>query len=48
LEDLDVDGSIVRLDPREIWWEIVAWMDLTQDRGQWWAAVNTVMNLQVP
>jgi hypothetical protein len=25
----------------------VDWMHLTQDRDQWWAVVNTVMNLQV-
>jgi hypothetical protein len=24
------------------------WIDLDQDRGQWRALVNTVMNLQVP
>jgi hypothetical protein len=24
------------------------WIDLAQDRDQWWALVNTVMNLQVP
>jgi hypothetical protein len=24
------------------------WIDLTQDRGRWWAVVNTVMNLRVP
>jgi hypothetical protein len=24
------------------------WIQLAQDRVQWWACVNTVMNLQVP
>jgi hypothetical protein len=24
------------------------WIDLAQDRGQWWAFVNRVMNLPVP
>jgi hypothetical protein len=28
--------------------EGVDWMHLAQDRGQWWAVVNTVMNLPVP
>jgi hypothetical protein len=36
------------MDLREIGWEGVDWMHLAQDRGQWQAFVNTVMNLQVP
>jgi hypothetical protein len=24
------------------------WIDLVQDREEWWALVNTVMNLRVP
>jgi hypothetical protein len=31
----------------EIGWEDVDWMHLAQDRDQWLAFVNTVMNLQV-
>jgi len=38
----------IRLDLREIGWEGVDWMHLTQDRGQWRASVNTLMNLRVP
>jgi hypothetical protein len=38
----------IRMDLREIGWEVVDWKHLTQDRGQWWGFVNTVMNLRVP
>jgi hypothetical protein len=33
----------IKTDCREI-----AWIDLAQDRDQWRALVNTVMNLRVP
>jgi hypothetical protein len=33
---------------RETGWEGVEWMHLAQDRDQWRALVNTVMNLRVP
>jgi len=36
------------MDLREIVWEGVEWMHLAQDRDQWQAFMNTVMNLQVP
>jgi hypothetical protein len=26
----------------------IDWIDLAQDRDQWWALVNTAMNLRVP
>jgi hypothetical protein len=35
-------------DPREILWEGVDWMHLAQNRDQWQAVVNTVINLPVP
>jgi hypothetical protein len=38
----------VRKDLREIGWEGVDWMHLAQDRGQWWAVVNTAINIRVP
>jgi hypothetical protein len=33
---------------REIEWGCPDWIDLAQDRDQWRALVNTVMNLRVP
>jgi hypothetical protein len=38
----------IKIDFREIGLCSVDWIDLTQDRGQWMALVNTVMNLRVP
>jgi hypothetical protein len=35
----------IRMDVREIRWEGVDWLHLAQDRDQWLAVVNTVMNL---
>jgi hypothetical protein len=32
----------------EIGWDGMDWIDLAQDRDQWRALVNTVMNLRVP
>jgi len=46
-EHLDVDGNI-RIDLRETGCEDEDWMHLTQDIDQWWAVMNTAMNLQVP
>jgi hypothetical protein len=33
---------------REIGWDGMDWIDLAQNRDQWRAFVNTVMNLQLP
>jgi hypothetical protein len=38
----------IRMDLREIVCEGVYWIHLAQDRDQWQALVNTVMNFQVP
>jgi hypothetical protein len=38
----------IKIDLREIEWDGRDWIDLTQDRDQWRALVNTVMNLRVP
>jgi hypothetical protein len=37
----------IKMDLREIGWEGMDWIDLAQDRDQWRALVNTVMNLRV-
>jgi hypothetical protein len=38
----------IKMNLREIGWVGVNWIDLAQDRDQWRALVNTVMNLRVP
>jgi hypothetical protein len=38
----------IKGDLREIGWDGMDWIDLVQDRDQWKALVNTVMNLRVP
>jgi hypothetical protein len=37
----------IKMDLGEIGWDGVDWVDLAQDRDQWRALVNTVMNLRV-
>jgi hypothetical protein len=37
----------IRMDLREIGWGDVDWTHLAQDRDQWRAVMNTVMNLRV-
>jgi hypothetical protein len=38
----------IKMDLREICCDSMDWIDLAQDREQWRAVVNTVMNLRVP
>jgi hypothetical protein len=38
----------IKMDLREIGWGCTGLIDLAQDRDQWTALVNTVMNLRVP
>jgi hypothetical protein len=48
-EDKDVGGwTILKWILREIGRDGVDWMDMAQDRDQWRALVNTVLNLRVP
>jgi hypothetical protein len=42
------DEVNIRLDLREVVWEDVNWFHVAQDRDQWRAVVNTVMNRQFP
>jgi hypothetical protein len=37
-----------KMDLGETGWDDMNWIDLAQDRDQWRALVNTVMNLWVP
>jgi hypothetical protein len=38
----------IKMDLRETGWDGMDWIGLAQDRDQWRALVNTVMNLRVP
>jgi hypothetical protein len=41
-----VDGT--KVDLRDMGWDGMDWIDLTQDRDRWRALVSTVINLRVP
>jgi hypothetical protein len=38
----------IKMDLRETGWGGVDWIDFAQERDQWRALVNTVINLRVP
>jgi hypothetical protein len=38
----------IKMDLREIGWGGMDWIDLAQDRDQWRALVNTVINIWAP
>jgi hypothetical protein len=38
----------IKMDLTELGWYGMDWIDLAENRDQWRAIVNTVMNLQVP
>jgi hypothetical protein len=40
--------DIIKMELREKGWSGIDWIDLAQDRDQWRAFVNTVINLRVP
>jgi hypothetical protein len=37
----------IKLDLKEIGWNVVEWIDLAQDKDCWSALENTIMNVQV-
>jgi hypothetical protein len=38
----------IKMDLKEIGWDGVDWIDMDQDRYQWRALVNKVLNFRVP
>jgi hypothetical protein len=38
----------IKMDLRAIGWDGMDWTDLAQDRVQWGALVNTIINLRFP
>jgi hypothetical protein len=38
----------IKMDLREIGWDAVDLIDMAQDRDQWRALVNAVLNLRLP
>jgi hypothetical protein len=44
---IDASKDNIKTDLREIGWYGMEWIDLAQDRDQWRALVNMVMNLRV-
>jgi hypothetical protein len=39
--------DIIKMDIREIRWGVMDWIHLSQDSDQWFALLNTLMNIRV-
>jgi hypothetical protein len=50
LGDRDVDGRtiLIKMDRKEVGRKDTDWIQLTPDRNEWGALVNTAMNLRFP
>jgi hypothetical protein len=38
----------IKINLKQMGWDVMDWIHLVQDRDQWRALVNTIMNLRVP
>jgi hypothetical protein len=38
----------MKMDLRETGWDSTDWINMVQDRDQWWPLLNTVMKLPLP
>jgi hypothetical protein len=38
----------IEMDLKDIGWGVMDWILLAEDRDQWWALVNSVMNIRIP
>lgn len=47
MEDLGVDGRIIKMDLQERGWGIVDWIDLDQDMDRWRSDVKKVLSRRV-
>jgi hypothetical protein len=47
VEDLGIDGRIIKMDLQERGWGIVEWIDLDQDMDRWRTVVKTALSRSV-